>query len=83
MEETDALPHKHQKGEVSAAHDKTPQAHEPALLGGRAIAPVAPVAYNPEGNAIPHGDWRVWELLYLSMNEKRRIFACVKYLATS
>ena len=55
---------------VLAARDKTPQAHAPALFGGRAIAPFAPVARHPEGNAIPHGNWRVWELLHLSMNEK-------------
>ena len=51
-----------------AARDKTPQAHAPALFGDRAIAPFAPVARHPEGNAIPHGNWRVWELLHLPMN---------------
>ena len=66
-----------------ATRNKTPQAHAPTLFGGRAIAPVAPGARHPEINAIPHGGWRVWELLHLSMNKKRRIFACVKYLATS
>jgi len=55
-----------------AARDKTPQAHAPALFGGRAIAPFAPVARHPEGNAIPHGDWRVWELLHLPMNRRRK-----------
>lgn len=69
------IPHKHQKGDFFlAARDKTPQAHAPALFGGRAIAPVAPVAYNPERSTIPHEDWRVWELLYLSMNEKKENF---------
>ena len=55
---------KHQKGEFLAARDKTPRAHAPALFGDRAIAPVAPVARNPVGNAISHGDWRGWELLH-------------------
>ena len=53
-----------------AARDKTPQAYVPALFGGRAIAPVAPVARHLEDNAIPHVDWRVWELLRFPMKKR-------------